>query len=62
MSVRLCNPTGLTEQEFLVKNSIEAAKVGRKAIVINLEVESIMLKFNDEDSARKFSSLVDSAR
>ena len=64
MLVRITNPraNNKSEQEFLVKKSVESARVGRKGIIFHLDVETIMLKFNDEEKCRKFTAMVSAIR
>ena len=42
MLVRITNPraNNKSEQEFLVKKSVESARVGRKGIIFHLDVEA----------------------
>ena len=64
MLVKICNPgdCGKVVQEFLVKKTIEAARVGRTAIAFHLDIETLFFKFGDEERARKFSQMVNSIR
>ena len=62
MLVRLLAPNEKCLQEFLVKSSIESARLGRRAIVFHLDIETILLRFRDEEKARKFTSMVSSVR
>ena len=62
MLVRITNSSGGTEQEFLVKQSVESARCGRKGIVFHLEVETMLMTFKDEETAKKFTQMVDSIR
>ena len=64
MLVRLLEP-GPGEkclQEFLVKSTVESARLGRRAIVFHLDIETVLLRFRDEEKARKFTSMVSSVR
>ena len=63
MLVRLCNgANGDTLQEFLVKQTVESARVGKHGIIFHLDVETIMLKFSDFENSRKFAAMVSSIR
>ena len=64
MLVKICNPAegDKVVQEFLVKKTIEAARVGRTAIAFYLDIETLFFKFGDEERARKFSQMVNSIR
>ncbi len=63
MLLRICeSSSGRTEQEFLVKKSVESARCGRSGIIFHLDVETIFIKFSDEESARKFGQMVNSIR
>lgn len=63
MFVRLCNgATGETLQEFLVKQTVESARVGKNGIIFHLDIETILLRFSDQESGRKFSAMVSSIR
>ena len=64
MLVKICNPAEASKvvQEFLVKKTIEAARVGRTAIAFHLDIETLFFKFGDEEKARKFSQMVNSIR
>jgi hypothetical protein len=62
MLVRLLGPHGGSLQEFLVQKTVESARVGRKSIVFHLDIETILIKFTDEEKARKFMQMVKSIR
>ena len=63
MLVRLCNgANGDTLQEFLVKQTVESARVGKHGIIFHLDVETILLKFSDFENSRKFAAMVSSIR
>ena len=63
MLVQLCNgASGETLQEFLVKQTVESARVGKHGIIFHLDIETLMLKFSDHENGRKFSSMVSSIR
>ena len=63
MLVRLYNgSSGETLQEFLVKQTVESARVGKRGIIFHLDIETILLKFSDHEIARKFSTMVSSIR
>ncbi len=62
MLVRLCNPSGPTLQEFLVTRTTEAARVGRKSMVIHLAAETICIKFQEDSMGQKFSQMVSEIR
>ena len=62
MLVKIVQEGGKVVQEFLVKKTIEAARVGRTAITFHLDVETLFFKFGDEERARKFSQMVNSIR
>lgn len=66
MLIKLYNPASLSqgrvEQEFLVKQSVESARVGRQGIIFHLDVETILLRFQSEEPARKFTQMVNSIR
>ena len=49
-------------QDFLVSRKSESAKCGRRGIIFHLDVETILLKFADEDTARKFTQMVSGIR
>ena len=49
-------------QEFLAKKSVESARVGRKSVVFRLEVETIMIRFQEEETAKKFTQMINSIR
>ena len=62
MLVRLLAANDKCLQEFLVKSSVESARLGRRAIVFHLDIETILLRFKDEEKARKFTAMVNSVR
>jgi len=63
MLVRLCNgANGDTLQEFLAKQTVESARVGKHGIIFHLDVETILLKFSDIENCRKFAAMVSSIR
>ncbi len=62
MLLHICGPNGSSRQEFLVKKSTESAKCGRKGIIFHLDVETILIKFEDEALGRKLTQSVGSIR
>ena len=63
MLVRLCNgANGETLQEFLAKQTVESARVGKHGIIFHLDVETMLMKFADIESSRKFAAMVSSIR
>ena len=63
MLVRLCNgSSGETLQEFLVKHTIESARVGKHGIIFHLDIETILLRFSELETAKKFFTMVSSIR
>ena len=63
MLVRLCNgASGETLQEFLVKQTVESARVGKHGIIFHLDIETLMLRFSDTEHGRKFAAMVASIR
>ena len=63
MLVRLCNGANEdTLQEFLAKQTVESARVGKHGIIFHLDVETILLKFSDIENCRKFAAMVSSIR
>ncbi len=58
MLLRLCGAPGDSLQEFLVKKTTESARVGRRGVIFHLGVETILIKFEDEEKAKKFSQMV----
>jgi len=64
MLVRLC-PEGNTRdsiKEFQVHSKTESARVGQMSIIFHLDVETIMLRFPQQNSARNFVSMVSNIR
>ena len=63
MLVHLCNGgNGETLQEFLVKQTVESARVGKHGIIFHLDIETLMIKFADHEDGRKFAAMVSSIR
>ena len=63
MLIRLCNEANNeTLQEFLVKQTVESARVGKCGIVFHLDIETIMLRFLDQEESRKFTAMVSTIR
>jgi len=63
MTVKFCDfASGNFLQDFLVKKTVECARVGAKSIVFHLEGETIMVMFDDIAQARKFTSMVAQVR
>jgi len=63
MTVRFCDSaTGNSLQDFLVKKTVEYARVGARGVVFHLEGETIMVNFEDIAQARKFTSMVAQVR
>ncbi len=62
MLVRVLAPNRTSLQEFLVKERIESARIGTRAIAFHLDIETIMIRFKDEERARKFTQMVSSIR
>lgn len=63
MLVRLCNEANNeTLQEFLVKQTVESARVGKFGMVFHLDIETVMLRFLDQEESRKFTAMVSTIR
>ncbi len=58
MLLRMCGSSGETLQEFLIKKTTESARLGRRGVIFHLSVETILVKFDDEEKAKKFSQMV----
>lgn len=49
-------------QEFLVKVTVESARVGRRGIVFHLDVETLLFRFDEEEAAKRFTQMVASIK
>eukprot|EP00096_Caligus_rogercresseyi_P001762 TRINITY_DN1297_c0_g1_i4.p1 TRINITY_DN1297_c0_g1~~TRINITY_DN1297_c0_g1_i4.p1 ORF type:complete len:494 (-),score=176.30 TRINITY_DN1297_c0_g1_i4:2117-3598(-) len=65
MNVRVLGPKGSSGeslQEFVVKKTTESAKCGSRGIIFHLTIETLLFVFKEEESLRKFASMVSSIR
>ena len=53
---------GRSLQEFLVKQNVESSRVGTRGIIFKLEIETVLVRFEDEAVAKKFASIVNDIR
>jgi len=64
MLVRLC-PDGTTRdslKEFQVNSKTESARVGQMSIIFHIDVETLMMRFPTQNTARNFISMVSNIR